>query len=391
MPPKAASIAQLPVPSPDAQAHSLQLVDHIADQIAAAQGWIDFARYMQLALYTPGLGYYSGGAKKFGAAGDFVTAPEISSLFARSLARQAAQVIHATQGDMLELGAGSGILAAELLLELQALDSLPGRYAILEVSAQLRAVQQETLQRKLPSELFALVAWLDALPASFSGLVLANEVLDALPVHLIQQQQTGVVELGVAVGKQGFVWQERALTSGRLDDFAGHLELPAGYVTEICPAASALVASLAQMLQQGVLLLIDYGFPRREYYHAQRSEGSLMCHYRHHAHGDPFLYPGLQDITAHVDFTRIAEAGVAHGCELLGYCNQAQFLINCGITELLAGVSPHDLGAYLPLAAQAQTLLSPAEMGELFKVMALGKGDLAPLLGFSRGDKSHAL
>lgn len=391
MPPKAASIAQLPIPSPDAQAHSLQLVDHIADQIAAHQGWIDFARYMQLALYAPGLGYYSAGAKKFGAAGDFVTAPEISSLFARSLARQAAQVVEETQGDILELGAGSGILAAELFLELQQLDSLPGRYLILEVSAQLQAVQLETLQSKLPPELFARISWLDALPVSFSGLVLANEVLDALPVHLVQQQADGLVEMGVAVSEQGFVWQERALTSGQVYDDASNLDLPTGYLTELCPAASALVTSLAEMLQQGVLLLIDYGFPRREYYHALRSEGSLMCHYRHHAHGNPFLYPGLQDITAHVDFTRIAEAGVAHGVELLGYCNQAQFLINCGITELLASVSPHDLSAYLPLAAQAQTLLSPAEMGELFKVIALGKCYEAPLLGFARGDKSHAL
>jgi SAM-dependent MidA family methyltransferase len=342
-------------------------------------------------LYTPGLGYYSGGAKKFGEAGDFVTAPEISPLFAQTLARQAAQVLQMTNGDVLELGAGTGRLALELLLELQRLDQLPAHYFILEVSAQLRETQHATLVQALSPDLMQRVQWLDHLPQTFTGLVLGNEVLDALPVHIVKTTEQGFRELGVTSDEQGLAWAEQPLTSGHVYEQASILTLPVGYTAELCLAAIGLIASLAGMLQQGVLLLIDYGFPQREYYHSQRSQGTLMCHYRHYAHGDPFLHPGLQDITAHVDFTAVAEAGEAHELQLLGYCGQAQFLINCGITELLTRVSPHDIAAYAPLASQAQKLLSPAEMGELFKVIALGKGMSGELLGFARGDKRHSL
>jgi len=342
-------------------------------------------------LYAPGFGYYTGGAKKFGAEGDFVTAPEISPLFARTLARQAAQVLRLTSGDMLELGAGTGRLAATLLVELQKLGQLPQRYLILEVSAQLREVQRESLEQALPPGLMQRVQWLDCLPRTFSGLVLGNEVLDALPVHIVGANCDGLNERGVGWEKDGFTWLERPITSGHVFDFADKLQLPPGYITENCPAATGLVASLASILQRGTLMFIDYGFPRREYYHIQRSSGTLMCHYRQHAHGDPFFYPGLQDITAHVDFTALAETGVAHGLQLQGYCSQAQFLINCGITDLLTQVSPSDVAAYLPLAAQAQKLLSPAEMGELFKVIALSKDLPQGMLGFSSGDRSHTL
>jgi SAM-dependent MidA family methyltransferase len=379
----------MPIPDAEALRHSQSLAAHIREEIARAGGWIDFARYMHLALYAPGLGYYSGGAQKFGGAGDFVTAPELSPLFAQCLARQAAQVIGESEGDVLELGAGTGRLAAELLLELQRLETVPHRYLILEVSAHLRAVQLQTLSQRLPPELFAKVEWLDALPDSFRGLVLANEVLDALPVHIVGRHQ-GVFERGVASQGEAFVWADRdgiASVSATVVDTLG---LPENYLTEVCPSASALIGSLAEMLQSGLILLIDYGFPRREYYHPQRDHGTLMCHYRHHAHNDPFLYPGLQDITAHVDFTTVAEAGVAKGLRLSGYTTQAQFLINCGITDLLSRV-PADSTAYLQLASQAQKLLSPAEMGELFKVLALGKRHDAPLLGFVQGDKSRAL
>lgn len=346
---------------------------------------------MELALYAPGLGYYSAGTKKFGADGDFVTAPEISPLFARTLARQAAQVLALIGGDVLELGAGTGRLAAQLLLELQHLEMIPQRYQILEVSAYLRTVQQETLAASLPADLVSRVEWLDALPDAFVGLVLGNEVLDALPVHVVAWRDNGIFERGVALNDGGLVWQERVLTDGVLLQKAQQLPLPPGYISEFCPAASALIGSLAGMLQQGALLFVDYGFPRREYYHPQRASGTLMCHYRQHAHDDPFLYPGLQDITAHVDFTAVAEAGTAHGLQLTGYTTQAQFLINCGITELLSAVSPADMAAYLPLASQAQKLLSPSEMGELFKVIAFGKNLEIATLGFMRGDKSHAL
>ncbi len=384
-------MTSLPSPNHAALAHSRQLTALIRAEMDAAGGWIDFARYMHLALYAPGLGYYSGGAKKFGSDGDFVTAPEISPLFARTLARQAAQILQLTSGDILELGAGTGRLAAALLLELHKLDQAPPQYLILEVSADLRQMQQETLQQTLPPELMHRIHWLDMLPDAFTGMVIGNEVLDALPVHVIKTRGDGLSELGVAWAEDRFCWSERPLTSGPLLEQATKLELPPAYVTELCPAATGLVASLAAMLQHGALLFIDYGFPRREYYHPQRSQGTLMCHYRHYAHGDPFIHPGLQDITAHVNFTAIAETGVANGLQLLGYGGQAQFLINCGITDLLNQVSPSDVANYLPLAAQAQKLLSPAEMGELFKAMALGKGITQSLLGFQRGDKSHTL
>lgn len=352
---------------------------------------MDFARYMHLALYSPGRGYYTGGARKFGMAGDFVTAPEISPLFGQTLARQAAQVLQQTQGRLLELGAGTGKLCAQLLLELQRLGILPAQYLILEVSAYLREVQQQTLLEMLPAELLSRVQWLDGLPENFKGLVLANEVLDALPVHIVQAGENGQQELGVTSEGEVFRWKAGEITSNGLKDKASALNLPAGYKTEICLVAHGLLASLAGMLAEGVLLLIDYGFPRHEYYHAQRSQGTLMCHYRHYAHDDPFHYPGLQDITAHVDFTAVAEAGVASGLQLQGYCSQAQFLINCGITGLLQQVSPSDAAVYAAVAAQAQKLLSPAEMGELFKVIALGKNFNEPLLGFVQGDKRHKL
>lgn len=384
-------MTSLPQPAAQAMARSQQLTMLIRSEIEAAGGWIDFARYMHLALYAPGLGYYTGGAKKFGAGGDFVTAPEISPLFAQTLARQAMQILRLTSGDMLELGAGTGCLAATLLVELQKLGQLPQCYLILEVSAELREVQRESLGQALPPDLMQRVQWLDRLPETFNGLVLGNEVLDALPVHIVGANSNGLYERGVGWDKHGFTWVERPITSGHVFELAAKQQLPSGYVTEICPAATGLVASLASILQCGALMFIDYGFPRREYYHAQRSSGTLMCHYRQHAHDDPFLYPGLQDITAHVDFTALAEAGVAHGLQLQGYCGQAQFLINCGITDLLAQVSPSDVVSYLPLAAQAQKLLSPAEMGELFKVIALSKDLPQGMLGFTSGDRSHTL
>ena len=384
-------MTSLPKPSAEALAHSQQLSSLIRAEIEAAGGWLDFARYMHLVLYAPGLGYYSGGAKKFGQDGDFVTAPEISALFAQCLARQVAQVLYLTGGDILELGAGTGRLSAALMLELQRLEQLPAHYQILEVSANLRQIQHETLQQALPPELMRRVYWLDELPDKFIGFMLGNEVLDALPVHVIKTGEQGLLERGVVWDGDAFAWSERPLTSGPLFEQASKLDLPLNYTTELCPAASGLIASLADMLHQGLLLFIDYGFPRHEYYHPQRSQGTLMCHYRHHAHGDPFLYPGLQDITAHIDFTSIAETAVVNGLQLMGYTTQAQFLINCGITDLLAQTSPGDSANYLPLAAQAQKLLSPAEMGELFKVIALGKGLNQPLLGFARGDRSHTL
>ncbi|MHB1245446.1 MAG: class I SAM-dependent methyltransferase [Sulfuriferula sp.] len=380
----------LPTPSPEALAHSTALVDHISDVIHQTDGWISFARYMELALYSPGLGYYSGGSAKFGAAGDFVTAPEISPLFGRSLARQVAQVLQACGGDVLEVGAGSGRLACDLLQELAALDCLPQHYYILEVSADLRDRQRTTIQQQAP-QLLERVCWLDALPEAFTGCMVGNEVLDAMPAHLLHWMSDTLLERGVAWVDNAFAWREQVIIDGRLQDAARALDVPADYVSEINLAAGAFIKSLAQCLQRGTLILIDYGFGEREYYHPQRNRGTLMCHYRHHAHDDPFYYPGLQDITAHVDFTAIAVAGIEAGMRLAGYTSQTQFLINCGITDLLARTPASDVSTYLPQASALQKLMSPAEMGELFKVIALCKDIETPLLGFSQGDQQRKL
>lgn len=388
-------MSTLPTPSADAKIHSEQLASLIQHTIKKAGGWIDFAEFMQLALYATALGYYSAGSQKFGKTGDFVTAPEISPLFAQTLSNQIAQVLRKTNGDILELGAGTGKLAADILLTLAQLEpelkSVPTQYFILEVSDHLRQVQLETLQKKLPKELMQRVVWLNVLPAAFDGVVIGNEVLDAIPVHLVHTTPQGLCERGVVFDGEGFAFQDMPLTEKHLLEAVNKLNLPNGYITEICPAASGLIASLANMLQHGIILMIDYGFAAREYYHPQRNQGTLMCHYQHYAHIDPLINVGLQDITAHVDFTGIAYAGVNHGLALSGFCSQAQFLMNCGILDVMSQVSPQDMARYAPLAAAAQKLLSPAEMGDLFKVIAFSKGFEEALIGFVSGDKSHTL
>jgi SAM-dependent MidA family methyltransferase len=386
----------LPTPNSEALGHSAALVSYIQNQIKSAGGWIDFSTFMQCALYAPGLGYYSSGAKKFGATGDFVTAPEISPLFGRALAKQVQQVLCAVSNqinhaDILELGAGTGRLAQDLLMELTRLNQLPNYYYILEVSADLRDTQRKNLYSELPEEISSRVVWLDRMPESFEGLVIANEVLDALPVHIIEQAASSINEVGVSWEDGHFAWKSKQLESETLLDFATKLALSEGYVTEICPAATGLLTALAGSLQLGAVIMIDYGFSRAEYYHPQRRQGTLMCHYRHHSHSDPFLYLGLQDITAHVDFTRIAQAGVEAGLSFVGYLNQAQFLINCEIIQSLECMSKEDIVEYLSYTTAVQKLLSPAEMGELFKVIAFDKNIDIDFIGFSQGDKSHTL
>lgn len=379
----------LPEPEQALLSHSQAVGERIAREISDQDGWISFARYMELALYAPGLGYYSAGLDKFGAGGDFVTAPEISPLFGQCLARQAAQVLQLAAGDVLEIGAGSGKLAVELMRELELLGVLPTRYAILELSGDLRQRQQALIEQSLP-HLADRFHWLDALPERFSGVVLGNEVLDAMPVHLVSWRGGEIFERGVSLEQGRFVWQEKELEAGKLRDAAMALP-PAGfstaehaYASEICLAAQGFVRSLGLCLEKGIILMIDYGFPESGYYHPQRGQGTLMCHYRHHAHGDPFFLPGLQDITAHVDFSAVIRAAQSAGLENRGYAPQAQFLLQSGLTDLLARLSPEDSAAYLPAVAQAQKLVSPAEMGELFKVVALGKGITVPLTGFVR-------
>lgn len=292
--------------------------------------------------------------------------------------------------EVLELGAGSGRLACDMLLELERLQQLPERYAILEVSADLRQRQQALLQRHAP-HLAPRVHWLEELPQRISGAVVGNEVLDALPVHLMHWGEEEILERGVGSKGGNFEWRERRTENARLLQIAQQISMPPGSISEISLVARGLVASLCRHLERGALLLIDYGFGEREYYHPQRTQGTLMCHYRHRAHDDPFFLTGLQDITAHVDFTAVAEAAVDHGAHLLGYTSQAHFLLNSGITVLLQETSPANLREYLPLSMQVQKLTSPAEMGELFKVIALGKGIEATLSGFEHGDLSRYL
>lgn len=379
---------ELPIPSADAQAASRALAARIADRIRAAGGWLPFVEFMDMALHLPGLGYYAGGSLKFGAAGDFVTAPELTPLFGQALARQVAQVA----GNVLEVGAGSGRLAADLLPALAALDALPERYEILELSGELRARQRQAIEAAVP-HLADRVFWLDALPEQFSGCVVANELLDALPTHAVAWRtgsNGGLMERGVTLAGEGFAWAERPAT-GALAAAMAALPVAAPYASEIGLAAHAWVAEWGRRLKRGALLLIDYGLPRHELYHPQRNHGTLRCHYRQRAHEDPFWWPGLSDITSHIDFTAVAEAGFAAGLDVLGYANQATFLINCGIGELL--MERQRAGGEQALRANGavQTLLAPGEMGELFKVIALGRGIDVPLLGFARGDKRHAL
>ena len=389
-PPVESPHATLPPPSPDALAHSERLRRAILDRINARGGWLPFDEFMDCALYAPGLGYYAGGSRKFGAAGDFVTAPEISDLFGRTVARQVAEILATTGGDVLELGPGTGRLAVQVLGELARLDRLPDRYCLLDVSAELRERQRERIADEIP-ELAGRAVWLDALPDAFHGVVVANEVLDAVPVSLVVWRDDGLHERGVGADGETFVWIDRPLADGPVRAQAEALSVQAPYLTEIAPRVTALVATLAARLEHGALLFIDYGFGRGEYYHPQRDRGTLMGHYRHHALDDPFHLPGLQDLTAHVDFTAVAEAGVAAGLQLAGYVTQANFLVNCGIVELLSAVPAAHAHAYLPLVAQAQKLMSPSEMGELFKVIALTRGIESPLIGFRRGDLSRLL
>ena len=380
----------LPTPTPDALAHSQRVVAHLQNLIQQAGGWISFAQYMEAALYAPGLGYYAAGATKLGAAGDFVTAPEMTLLFGRTLAHAMAPVLKQTDGEVLELGAGSGKLAVDVLGELERLDALPTCYGILEVSADLRARQQERLAHTLP-HLADRVDWLDALPDHFSGVMLGNEVLDALPIELVHWTDNEPMQRGVSLNGEAFVWQDRSISNPTLRARAEALNLAPGYFSEINLAVDGLIASLAQCLDHGLILMIDYGFGESEYYHPQRHMGTLRAHYRHHALDDPIYLPGLCDLTAHVDFSAVARAGEASGLSLAGYASQANFLLNAGLTDLLMQISPTDAAAYLPQANAVQRLVSPAEMGDLFKVIGLIQGNVAPLAGFARGDRSHSL
>ncbi|MCW5610194.1 MAG: SAM-dependent methyltransferase [Rubrivivax sp.] len=356
---------------------SARLRQRLHEAIAAAGGWLPFDRFMAIALYEPGLGYYTRDARQFGvlpsSGSDFVTAPELSPLFGAALARQLAQALDATGTDELfEFGAGSGALAAQLL---DALGDRVRRYAIVDLSGTLRARQAERLAR-----FGDRVRWLDAWPARIEGVVVGNEVLDAMPVQLLHFDGTGWQERGVASAGDGFAWQDRP--TALRPPHAGPFE--PGTVTEIHPQAEAFVRTLAARLARGAAFFVDYGFPEAEYYHPQRSGGTLMCHRGHQADADPLADAGEKDITAHVNFSAVALAGQDAGLQVLGYTSQAHFLLNCGIAELLQDAS-------LAERAAAQKLLAEHEMGELFKVIGFVAGEPFDALGFVHGDRSHRL
>lgn len=383
------------MPSPAELEHSKQLEKKIQKAILAQDNqWLSFASFMQMALYEPGLGYYVAGMRKFGEQGDFVTAPEISSIFSQCLANQCQQVLTQLRNNhpedecyILEFGAGSGIMAADILLSLASQNCLPDKYFILEVSPDLISRQQVLIQQKCP-DLFSRVEWLSCLPKAgeFSGVVLANEVLDAMPVHLFTMEENNVIELGIKYENNEFFLAQNA--TEKLDLNLSAIRLENGYCSEVCFAINPWLKDLSNAMARGVVLLIDYGFPESEYYHPQRNQGTLMCHYKHYAHADFLTHIGLQDITAHVDFTAVATAAQNTGFELSGFTTQADFLMAAGLQSL---VMSEQVAERFQQAQEIKKLVLPSEMGELFKVIALSKNFDDPLLGFSGVDHRHRL
>ena len=387
----------LPPLQPDELRHSAAVLQAVRDAIATRGGWLPFDDYLRIALYAPGLGYYSAGSIKFGRAGDFITAPELSGLFGRCVAHQCAQVLQLTGGDVLELGAGTGALAVGVLSTLCELAALPQHYYILEVSADLRARQEQRLAC-LPQALQARLRWLDALPATpIAGVILANEVADALPFKRFVVTSDAPLESGVALSPEGALIEADRPADEELAGEVGQLAaslaapLPPGYRSELCLVLQPWIVALGECLTHGAVLLIDYGVGRREYYHPQRGQGTLRCHFRHRAHDNALLNPGLQDITAWVDFTRVAEAAVDAQLEVAGYCTQAAFLLANGIESELAASAEGSGSERARLASEARTLLLPGEMGESFKLMALTRDVAAPLRGFEYQDLRRSL
>lgn len=371
----------LPIPDSNAKIISDKLLSQITSEIKST-GEISFARYMELALYAPKWGYYRNAFKKFGKEGDFVTAPEMSPLFSYCLANQCAEILSELGGgDILEFGAGSGVMAADMLIFLKEKKQLPNHYYILEVSAFLKEQQRETIQKKIP-ECLDRVVWLESLPEKpIEGIVLANEVLDAMPVHQFIYKN-GIKECGVKIENdlltQCILKKENPLLVSAIEKYAIHFS--ENYISEINLYLPGWIKSISEILSKGAVLIIDYGFPRHEYYHPDRTQGTIMCHYRHRAHTNPLAYPGLQDITAHVDFTAVAEAAVENDFSVAGFSNQAAFLMNCDLLSLMDN-SMDEKNRFLQ-NQQILKLTLPSEMGELFKVMALTKKIEKDLLGF---------
>jgi SAM-dependent MidA family methyltransferase len=373
----------LPEPSADALLASRALESLIKDDIRANHDWISFARFMELALYAKGLGYYAGGSSKLGKDGDFTTAPEITPLFGATIGRFATDCFGAGPLRILEFGAGTGRLALDVMQSCAEQGVKVDEYLIVELSADLRERQRDMLSG------FPQVQWLSVPPTAFSGLILCNEVLDAMPVHLLVKQQDSWLERGVSLSGDRFFYIDRDADAQLAAQIPDANSLPDGYLTEVHPQQCGFVRMLSDLLKsggRGLALLIDYGFPAREYFLPQREQGTLMCHYRHHAHTDPFYLPGLQDLTAHVDFTAVAVAAQESGLTVAAYMSQAEFLIAAGLTELMGRIAPEDARPWLSQSQAVQKLTSPAEMGELFKVLLLSQGIDLPerLLKFDR-------
>ncbi len=362
---------ELPEPAKEAQAHSLRLQAHIREEIDNAGGWIPFSRYMELCLYTPGLGYYSAGLHKFGAEGDFVTAPELGPLFARTLAHVFCKRLEGLGGGVIiELGGGSGRLAADALAQMEQLGCLPDAWMMLERSADLRQRQAETLQQSVP-HLLDRVQWLERIPDQPwpSGIVFGNEVLDALPVEILRLDHTGVLQAGISKDTQGMQWHWQPAPAALSETFQQRIGPQApGYTSEICPLLPDWIQALGSLLHQGYWLFSDYGYPRNAYYHPQRHQGTLQCHYRHRAHEDVLFWPGLQDITAHVDFDALAEAcqAAAMHVDFIGY--QGEFLLQNGLTQVAQALleSPDMSADQINIINEIKQLTLPGEMGERF-------------------------
>lgn len=385
----------LPKPDLESAAHSQKCADYIRVRIADAGGSISFAEYMQHALYAPGLGYYAAGAIKFGADGDFVTAPEVSPLFSYVVARQCAAVLAQLDGgDIIEFGAGSGRLAVDVLTKLDELGALPDHYRILEVSADLKQRQEQLLRAECAAYLHR-VEWIDAIPERHTGVIIANEVLDALPVERFVRRES-VHQLRVGIKNDGFEILEGIAPPELVAAIAAieadmGMRLPYGFVSEVSLAAPGWVADVIAGLQEGVALLFDYGVSRREYYAPDRSDGWLRCHFRHHAHNDALLLPGIQDITAWVDFTAIAAAAMTAGADIVGYVNQAQFLMNGGLQDELKNMMQYPAERQIELLGQVKLLTLPAEMGENFKCLGISRGNISQPSAFAAADRTHTL
>ncbi|MEW8627898.1 MAG: SAM-dependent methyltransferase [Candidatus Thiodiazotropha sp.] len=386
----------LPMPDTKAQAVSERLMRQIVRAIEQSGGAIPFDTFMEMALYAPGLGYYVAGSRKFGDQGDFITAPEVSPLFAQCLARQLAPILsELPSADLLEFGAGSGILAADLLEALASLDQLPDRYQILEVSPELKSRQQATLEARVP-DLLERVVWLERMPERFSGCVVANELLDALPVSRFRIEDGEIQECFVVQDGDQLKASYRAPVTAGLEAAVKQLRAQYGpfrsvYQSEINLRQAAWIRTLAHSISQGVVLLIDYGYSGAEYYHPQRDQGTLMCHFRHRAHSDPFSWVGIQDITCQVDFTAAAKVAVESGFSLGGYTTQAHFLLANGLDSLLADSDPEDVARHMSLMQGVKRLTLPSEMGERFKVLGLLKGLQLNLQGFTMRDMCERL